>query len=324
MNSISSILSGNPQLFQSGQAVMQATGWWALRDPGAMPSGPDLSSSMAVHGRRGRRRQDATQIDLTDGAELEDVTVVEDGEEEASPKRPRRSPAQSKLAQSPKAKIPSSPTTKSGPASPIKSKSAIEPIKPEIIRPVVPSPIVKPAVPSFHAPVRVQTGVPSSLTPVPNPSSISRSLAAKPSDPSAQMDSSLQAPTQAQAPPTSAASLAAAEEIKRKLVERLLRVDSALLKQALSRDPTPTTNSTPNALKPSMAPAKKDSLGGKKKVKPAHYIRASPHENELAELTAGIAEPDEQCLRLRRKLAVRKVPSVPHLIILTAPSRQSG
>ena len=114
----------------------------------------------------------------------------------------------------------------------------------------------------------------------------------------------------------------AADEIKRKLVERLLKVDSNLLKAALIKpvDKAPTSNSgqttglNPIMYIPPTAPGKKvaseDGLLAKiptKKVKPANYVRASPHENELADLCSRIVNPDERIRRLKRKLAVRRV-----------------
>lgn len=139
--------------------------------------------------------------------------------------------------------------------------------------------------------------------------------------------------------PHGRAAVEAANEIKRKLVERLLKVDSSLLKAALSKDVAhggPGAHAKPlNPImyippgtgaghlaaapkRPAAAPA--DAAGakrdpgappGKKKLKPANYIRASPHENELLEVCNRIAAPDEQIRRLKRKLAVRRVPLPP-------------
>lgn len=153
--------------------------------------------------------------------------------------------------------------------------------------------------------------------------------------------------------------LNAAEEIKRKLVERLLRVDSTILKAALTKTkPDAIIQDSPsihnislnqqlNQSKPSMDCIKRPEnflaersvmkedlknpimaiapslsgisrLDGKlsikivpqkkkdKKPKPANYIRASPHENELVDISSRIPNPDCVLLRFKRKLLMRR------------------
>jgi hypothetical protein len=127
---------------------------------------------------------------------------------------------------------------------------------------------------------------------------------------------------------------AAASEIKRKLVERLLRVDSELLKQALSRDSAKAAGTggpmNPIMFIPSSQQTKTKDPNTtapqppKKKAKPAHYIRASPHENELVDLTNRVVNPDDQVLRLKRKLAVRKVKMVSFFVLLLIRFRLSA
>ncbi len=99
----------------------------------------------------------------------------------------------------------------------------------------------------------------------------------------------------------------AAEEIKRKLVERLLKVDSELLKAALSKDPS-TKPLQPIMYIPQQShPTQTSQQPPKKKAKPTNYVRAAPHENELTDVTNRITNPDERIRRLKRKLSVRRV-----------------
>lgn len=118
----------------------------------------------------------------------------------------------------------------------------------------------------------------------------------------------------------------AAQEIKRKLVERLLRVDSKLLQEALANSQVPTYVSTPQLVthhensttskvsdpKPVLRETKPrphlPELRRPQKIsKPANYVRASPHENELLELCLRVAFPDEAVSRFKRKLIMRRV-----------------
>lgn len=126
--------------------------------------------------------------------------------------------------------------------------------------------------------------------------------------------------------------LSAASEIKRKLVERLLKVDSTLLKAALTKDssvadhngkslnpimyippggmqqqrmtPKPQGQQSENSPATSAADrTKKD----KKKPRPANYVRASPYENELFDVCNRILNPNATINRLKRKLQLRRV-----------------
>lgn len=149
-------------------------------------------------------------------------------------------------------------------------------------------------------------------------------------------------PLEREATPTT---MKAAQEIKRKLVERLLKVDSRLLQEALatqsatgyappistaSQQHSKPLGAVPLALKPlpgdgsssstnpphlpfDMAPngpkiAKsiKELRRLQKAHKPANYIRASPHENELLERCIRVMDPDPILQRFRRKLVMRR------------------
>lgn len=132
---------------------------------------------------------------------------------------------------------------------------------------------------------------------------------------------------------TAAGTALAADEIKRKLVERLLKVDSNLLKAALIKpvDKTlPSNSGQTSGLNPIMYIPPTAAAGKKasseegllpkiptKKVKPANYVRASPHENELVDLCSRIVNPDERIRRLKRKLAVRRVSHYYILCVIT-------
>lgn len=149
-------------------------------------------------------------------------------------------------------------------------------------------------------------------------------------------------------------------EIKRRLVERLLKVDQNILQAALKRTEAAATamqqqSEEAPAFKP-LAPKGQVSpiqlltpstfstgkpVSGKltsvvKKVnnnnnqgtptagvvrrdrrpKPANYVRASPHENELLETCNKIVNPDRNINRFRRKLLSRKAKRLNGLPIL--------
>lgn len=141
-------------------------------------------------------------------------------------------------------------------------------------------------------------------------------------------------PHQQEATPTT---VKAAQEIKRKLVERLLKVDSRLLQEALSSAPAMpfVRSSTPpqigqlssefamnsgippsqdgislevdcKDLKSKMSPSLKELRKMQKATRPANYVRASPHENELLETCLRVSNPDHVMNRLKRKLIVRR------------------
>lgn len=277
-NSISSILSANSSLFESGFGAMKQSGWWALRER-------DVPPTLGEAQKRG-------QVTVIDEQVLQGEDEILDVE------APRR--------KSPARHGPGSP------AKPIKPKIEPVPVKEDSI---VGSPSrraeqqqgapLKPALSAANLPTfsTTRTTIPipptKAMSPPDNGNHPFRMLAARP-------------------PGSGPDPTAAASEIKRKLVERLLRVDSELLKQALSKEKTAGTGQAVNPIMfiPStQQPQKpKDATGGsavqqppKKKAKPAHYIRASPHENELVDLTNRVVNPDDQVLRLKRKLAVRKV-----------------
>jgi ribosomal protein S18 acetylase RimI-like enzyme len=126
-------------------------------------------------------------------------------------------------------------------------------------------------------------------------------------------------PSQAEATPTT---VKAAQEIKRKLVERLLRVDSKLLQEALANSPAPPFQSVacadyprPKEMELKMSdcrdlthtPSLKELRRLHKVAKPANYVRASPHENELLEMCLRISDPDATLNRFKRKLVMRRM-----------------
>lgn len=298
MNSIGSILSANSHLFESGLSAMKQSGWWALKDPRTGPKPVIVGEGAEQHGFGGKRRKAPTVL-LSEGEEGnvpasdEQVDVVED-----SPKRKRESPRKVKEPASPRrspvklepAPPPHPSAIASGPASPRKMVPMPAPFRP------VPMPVSVPIKPNGASGPIQPIVPPMGLIPSGPDNHQLRALAVRPDMPPAG---------------PSDPNLAAAEEIKRKLVERLLRVDSELLKQALTRDPS-------KAGLPGLPLPKKEAP--KKKAKPAHYIRASPHENELVELTNRVLEPDDQINRLKRKLAVRKVHQVNFFLLMMSRS----
>lgn len=276
MNSIGSILSANSHLFESGLNAMKQSGWWALKDPSEGPKVMTMGEGAGQQILGGKRRKAPTVL-LSEGednvpASDEPVDVVED-----SPRRKRESPRKVKEPPSPRKLSPTRPQASGQPAANLSGSSSPQKTSMQPLRPV-------------PVPIR-PNGAAGPIQPIVPPSAPSASA----------IENHLRALAAARSEipaATSDPNLVAAEEIKRKLVERLLRVDSELLKQALTRDPTKAGQAG--------LPAAKKELP-KKKAKPAHYIRASPHENELVELTNRVLNPDDQINRLKRKLAVRKV-----------------
>lgn len=275
MNSISSILSANSNLFESGFNAMGQSAWWALKDPQQAPKA--LESA--------QKRGHPTVIE---GQAEEMVDVVEGSSPRKSPRKERKLDDEADVQVS----LGRPKELKSGAGSPPK---------------LVPKPILPPAKPAGAAAL---TGGPwrpvtATIVPVPKPQPVPTQVAEPAKPPLIKPAGPLPTPNVN----------TAADEIKRKLVERLLKVDSELLKQALSKDKAAKAGAPPaSGLNPIIfvPPAKPEGAASsaaqpKKKVKPAHYIRASPHENELGELMSKVLNPDERVLRLKRKLAVRKV-----------------
>lgn len=279
---------------------MKQTGWWALKDRNVAPTIGEAQ-------KRG-------QVTVIDEQVLQGEDGVLDVEKANSPKR--KSPVRQ---------------TQGSPTKPIKSKEDLVINKEIVPKEALESPTKRKLPIEPPAPVKMSAAnlptfsttrvapVPPVVPPVAPVTSTAQGDSSSPTNNNNHPLRMLAAKPAGSGPdPTAAAS-----EIKRKLVERLLRVDSELLKQALSRD-TPKTSGTGAPLNPIMfvpstqlhhqQPVKpKDPTSTtvpqppKKKAKPAHYIRASPHENELVDLTNRVVNPDDQVLRLKRKLAVRKV-----------------
>jgi hypothetical protein len=325
MNSISSILSANHQLFESGFMEMKQSGWWCLRERVA-PRMPEATAD----GRK--RRGQAAVIEIDQEGNVTGATAVaaasdggEKGERRGSP---GRSPKRAKTAESPP-RLPKRSPPKAAPA----AAMAPPPVNPQPSpgKKILPAPAAFAAPSVASAPTAVQSVLaqaplpqppipPKAAIPVPAPG---QQMPPRPPAPPASSSSS----SSALAPVLTAEqqarkNLLAANEIKRKLVERLLRVDSSILKAALSREADEAAKTLnpimyiPPAMKPGPvrpSPADEQHPMESKREKrrlprPANYVRASPHENELVEVCSKILSPDERINRLKRKLALRRVP----------------
>lgn len=112
--------------------------------------------------------------------------------------------------------------------------------------------------------------------------------------------------------PVSATTVRAAAEIKRKLVERLLRLDAKLLREALAAQPSPPPTASDLSDRPAL-----HAIPGRALAPPmrsatpraSNFVRASPHENDLLEAVLRLSQSssDPALLRLGRKLLVRRM-----------------
>lgn len=274
---------------------MKQSGWWCLKDKVA-PRLPEAT----LDGRKRRGQTAVIEIDpslLGSEAQL-GIEVAEGGKNSPrTPKRPR-------IAASPPKGTPVKADLVPAIESPLKrSLPAIAPQPPPPLQPLLQSTkqaLVQPTLQSSVQPPLLHTQHTHTVQTQP-----ANRLATLGSNPPAVLTAEQQAKKNQMA----------ANEIKRKLVERLLRVDSSILKAALSKE----TDDTHKPLNPIMyiPPAMKAKQAGDEHVeakkekkrlpRPANYVRASPHENELVDICNKIVDPDERICRLKRKLAVRRV-----------------
>lgn len=263
-NSVSSVLSAHPNLFESGQIKMKSSGWWALRNV-APPRLPETGLDRKFNGNSNNNNIHANSLN--------------------TPSSSMAFSSSSSLSSSSDGKKDSSLSSLSGKLPPLLDI---------------------------------------------NPTCL----------------------ISANTEPT-ATVMSAAEEIKRKLVERLMKVDSKLLRAALTRtdesDSTVTITpaslvrpsisslssmgkalkargmgtgtamtignggtigsltSIPNGITSGILSNNKVKIDKTKHSKPAHYVRASPHENELYESCNRVLNPDENIQRTKRKLFIRRV-----------------
>lgn len=300
MNSVSSVLSANSTIFISGFEKLKQPGWWALRT--VQPPRPPAyagDGNGTSEGRRRKRRADDFDELLTAGPS-------EGDERRPDPPMPRPASAHTPL-----------------PATQLRSPLSVDTAQKLLL--------------AKHYVDRI-----------PNVSAL--------------------LPLEQEATPTT---VRAAQEIKRKLVERLLRVDSKLLQEALVNAPpsgrfesaslsatanisfatvaslarpfstppivsaalTPPTGAAISTAHPVLAPQRPVALitphasneskeikspksGGlptrkelkrlQKMARPANYVRASPHENELLEMSLRVINPDPTLNRFKRKLIMRR------------------
>lgn len=338
MNSISSILSANHQLFESGFMEMKQSGWWCLKERVA-PRMPEATAD----GRK--RRGQAAIIEIDPEGNVTGAVVAgaasahgaDSDKTEKSEKRssPERSPKRAKTAESP----PKHPKRSPPKAAPVAPVAPLVPQQAPLIPPLSPGKKILPApahITPSAAPTAPSTALPPSAPPAPQkqvPLPQPPVLPPKPANPMVHPHGQQMPPRPQMVPPPSNApvltaeqqarkNLLAANEIKRKLVERLLRVDSSILKAALSKEADEASKTLnpimyiPPAMKAGAVskPSADDHhhLDAKKEKKrlprPANYVRASPHENELVDVCSKIVNPDERINRLKRKLALRRVP----------------
>lgn len=300
MNSVSSVLSANSSIFISGFEKLKQPGWWALRT--VQPPRPPAyagDGNGTGEGRRRKRRADEFEELPTTGPSNEE-------EKRAELSIPRPASAHTPLL-----------------ATQLRSPLSADTAQTLLL--------------AKHYVDRI-----------PNVSAL--------------------LPLEQEATPTT---VRAAQEIKRKLVERLLRVDSKLLQEALVNAPpsgrfegapmsantnisfaavaslarplstppmasvalSPLTNGSISSAHPVLAPQRSvapstlqgtndskevrgSKIGGlptrkelkrlQKMARPANYVRASPHENELLEMSLRVINSDSTLSRFKRKLIMRR------------------
>lgn len=297
MNSVSSVLSANSQVFESGFELLKQPGWWALKTivpprPYSMLTG--ISESLLKKKRK-----------------LSASSSSQSSQPYAPPPPPPPPPPTLPLTKTEETDAVIDIETEAKVDDEVKAGEASSTLASlENKNLVIPDPTVM-----SRSPMTVETA---------HTLLFARHYAERVPNVNALL------PLEQEATPST---VKAAQEIKRKLVERLLKVDSRLLQEALATSQmtapflaaagkgisrTVTTKIAPNistanpSVPASSVPAKtspkvtKEVKKNQKPAKPPNYVRASPHENELLETCIRVANPDAIMLRFKRKLILRR------------------